>query len=119
MRYCSGLCASALQTHMCHTAVLKGFLVVLQAGGVSKQQQRYRQHSARQLMTALRDWAHTCIQEDWGSSTTASSMSGGRRTVIKRTPELAAHAAAGNDLRGSLLLYARLNVQKPAPTQHV
>ena len=86
------------------------FASLRQAGGVSKQQQqRHRQQSARQLMTALLDLAHLCIQKDAASNSTAAASPGSKTAVSQRTLGSAASAAAGSDTHGSLLQYARLS----------
>jgi hypothetical protein len=97
--------------HFGLTALLEATVVVfVQAGGVTKQQQRHRQQSARQLMTALLDLAHLCTQEDKTSNKSAAGGPSNKATVSQHALGSAAPAAANtSESHGSLLRYARLS----------
>lgn len=90
-------------------ALLPASRTAVKAGGVSKQQQRHRQQSARQLMTALLDLAHLCTPEDKPGNRTAAGSPGNKAAVTQHALGSAVPAAVntGNS-HGSLLRYARL-----------
>jgi hypothetical protein len=91
-------------------ALLPASRTAIKAGGVSKQQQRHRQQSARQLMTALLDLAHLCTPEDKASNQPPAGSPGNKAAISQHALAPAAPAAANtSDSHGLLLRYARLS----------